>query len=104
EGVRLDDVRSGGEVIGVHLLDQLRPGEHQVLVASVVLGAAEIRCPERLRLDERAHCAVENEDPAVELGDQCGDSLAGRARDLWRLAHTFSPLSMKTRNGEPPRS
>src|SRR5439155_601040 len=42
EGVGLDDVRSRGEVALVHLADHVGAGEDQVLVAALVLGAAEV--------------------------------------------------------------
>jgi hypothetical protein len=77
EGVGLDDIGAGGEVVGVDLGDEVGAGEReQVVVALEVVRvgaeavAAEVRLGERVRLDHRAHGAVEHDDaPAAERGE-----------------------------------
>ena len=65
EGGGLDRVDAGLEVLGVHLLDQLGPGEHEVLVAALERGTAEVVGAEVLVLHPRAEGAVEDERPVL---------------------------------------
>ena len=73
ERIRLDDVRTGIEIAAVDLRDQLRSCDRQQIVVTfeVALRIAEsfaaiFRLAQAVRLDDRAHCAVEDEDPLVE--------------------------------------
>ena len=59
------------------------PGEDQVLVAALELGPAEVGGLEVLGLEQRAHRAVEDEDP---LGQRRPE-----ARDALVAAHRFFP-------------
>jgi hypothetical protein len=59
EGVGLDAVGPGGEVGGVDLADDVRPGAHEQLVAAVV--ALEVVGREVGVLDHRAHRPVAHE-------------------------------------------
>ncbi len=66
ERVGLDHVRARGEIIRVHSPHQVRPRDHQVLVAPLELRAAEILGREVLSLDPGPRRAVEHEDPLGE--------------------------------------
>ena len=72
EGVRLDDVGAGVQKAVVNLRDDLRAGQHQMFVAAVVLGAAEVLGAEILGLDGRPHRAVEQQHALGHQGDQVG--------------------------------
>jgi hypothetical protein len=88
----------------VDALDDVRPGEHQVLVAALVLGASEVRGLEVLVLDERAHGAVEHQDALAHRGTQGLNAAAiltrGRRQGGRQVAHAgLTPVRRKTRKG-----
>ena len=73
EGVGLDDVGAGGQVLAVDLADHVGPRQdQQVVVALQILRvilealAAEVRLRQLVALDHRAHRAVEDEDARGE--------------------------------------
>ena len=79
EGVGLEDVGAGSEETLVHALDDVGPRQHEVLVAALQVGAAEVVGAEVEVLDRRAHGAVEDEDPLAEEAFQnCYATLTGR--------------------------
>src|SRR5262249_46046702 len=94
EGVGLGHVGAGIEIRAVDVADDPRPGQDQVLVAALQLRPAEVRCLEILPLDERAHRAVEDEDPRGQRLAKLLDPLLGGG------AHRFSPEMRNTRKGE----
>jgi hypothetical protein len=63
ERVRGHAVRAGLEIRGVDAADDIGTGEVEVLVAAVVLLAAEVRRAQIGGLDHGAHRPVEDEDP-----------------------------------------
>ena len=76
EGVRLDRVGAGLDVLAVDRRDELRPGQDQFVEAGALRDAA--------RVEERAHRAVEQQRPAPQpdpeplaLGQRAG-AAAGR--------------------------
>ena len=77
EGGGLDRVDADLEVLGVHLRDEVGPGEHEVLVAALEGGAAEVVGAEVLVLDPGAEGAVEHEHALVERVEEVGH---GRVR------------------------
>mmetsp|Transcript_36612 Transcript_36612/g.84976 ORF Transcript_36612/g.84976 Transcript_36612/m.84976 type:complete len:483 (-) Transcript_36612:1085-2533(-) len=91
EGVGLDQVSAGGEVLLVDLADDIGPREQQQLVVALqVLGvvlealAAVVGLGQLVALDHRAHRAVEHGDALLEQGRQAlgagvGDGLHGGA-------------------------
>ncbi len=131
EGVGLEDVRAGGEVLPVDLPDHVRLGEvQQVAVALDVARpvgepvAAELLLPGREALDERAHGAVDDQDALAQgaaerlrgirswrLRHQCSSragcrSSLGRASERWTLiSHAEPSKSWHSRRGSRnPRS
>ncbi len=73
EGVGLDDVGAGLEVLGVDLANHLRTRQREEVVVAPQFArgveealAAEIRLREPVALDGRAHRAVQYEDAALE--------------------------------------
>ena len=66
EGGGLDRVDARLEVLVVHLVDEIGPGEHEVLVAALERGAAEVVGTEVLVLDPGAEGAVEDEHALAE--------------------------------------
>ena len=74
EGVRLDDVRAGGDVFRVNLANDLRLGEHEEVVVSLEILAGPIGeavatvvgLLQLVLLDHRAHRAVEEDDALRE--------------------------------------
>ena len=66
ESVGLDDVGAGVEVSTVDGLNHIGPGENQVFVASLVFDAAEVVGAEIVRLDSRAHGAVDYQDALAQ--------------------------------------
>jgi len=84
EGVGLDDVAAGSEVLVVDLPDDVGAGEDQELVVALhvvpVLAkalAAVVRFAELATLDHRAHCAVEDEDATGQQRFQAGLRISG---------------------------
>jgi len=72
ERVRLDDVRSGREVGGMDVLDDIRSRANEDLVAAFL--AVEIVQRELGALDHGPHSSVEDEDPVLQ-GPQDGEPL-----------------------------
>ncbi len=70
EGVRLDDVRAGGDILRVNLANDLRLGKHEQIIVSLEILAGPIReavAPvvgllQFVLLDHRAHRSVQNDD------------------------------------------
>jgi hypothetical protein len=94
EGIGLDQVGAGGQVLSVDLQDHLRPGQHQQVVVAlqILVPAGEARTAvigllQLVALDHRAHGPVDDEDAfaqqrveAVEGGVQIHDAAqAGQA-------------------------
>jgi len=84
EGVGLDEVGAGGEVLLVDLAEHVGPREHQHLVVAlqvlvVVLEAlaAVVGLGELVALDHRAHRAVEDGDAVLQQGGQALGSCVG---------------------------
>src|SRR6059036_1787064 len=92
EGVGLDDVRAGGEVALVHLADHVGAGEDQVLVAALVLGAAEVPGGEIATLDVRPGRAVEDDDA---LGEEGAQTVAAGGGAHWSRMITSALRSAK---------
>jgi hypothetical protein len=87
EGVRLDDVRAGGDVLAVDLPDDFRLRDaKQVVVALHVAGpvckllAAIVGLLQFIALHHRAHRSVENEDA---VGKQGADFAGDRVGHQW---------------------
>ena len=70
----LDRVDADVEVLGVHLADEVGAGEHEVLVAALERGAAEVVGAEVLRLDPGAERAVEHEHALAQSVEEVGHS------------------------------
>ena len=77
EGVRLDDVGAGGQILAVNGADDVRPRQDEdVAVPAQVLGvvlealAAEVGLGQLVALDHRAHRAVEEEHALLERAAQ----------------------------------
>ncbi len=103
ECVRLDDVGTGRKVLPVNVLDDVRPGEGQKVVAAFevlrMLGKerpTEIGLLERMALDHGPHGAVENQDPRAQ-------KLLKLRADGWRCQNGHSrivfPPGAKYRTG-----
>src|SRR5439155_1743205 len=75
EGVRRDQVGAGLQVGGVDPADDVRARQVQVLVAALVVRAAEVGGREARRLEHRAHRPVEDEDAAGERVAKCRHSV-----------------------------
>ena len=74
----LDDVGAGRRGSRAWIVaDDVGPREDQVLVAALELGAAEVLGGEVLRLEPRAHRAVEDEDALAR------SSSSASARSCW---------------------
>ena len=81
ECVRFDDVRAGLAIVPVDLAHNVRPGEHEVLVAAIQGGAAKVLGSEPRVLKPSAHRPVKHEDAlcqafveqayAIEAGLHC---------------------------------
>jgi len=99
EGRGLDRVDTRLEVLAVHPGDQVGPGEHEVLVAPLELGTAEVVRAEVLRLHPGAERAVEQEharfEGAEEVCHQTGEITAHSRR---------SPLDSSDEDHEPPEN
>ena len=54
----------------MHLGDEIGPGEHEVLVATLELGPAEVVGREVAALDPRAERAVEDEHPLTKCFEE----------------------------------
>ncbi len=87
EGVGLDDIGAGVQIITVQLFDHLRLGDAQQVVIALqvgrpirVLAAAVLRFGELQALDHRAHTAVENDDAFPEEGGELFAAVRGHAR------------------------
>src|SRR5690606_22687857 len=86
EGVRLDDVGTGEEILEMDVADGVRLGEDKkvVVAANVPMPVLEpltamARLVELQRLDHRAHGAVEDQDALAGGGAQrCADVVAAR--------------------------
>ena len=99
EGVGGDEVRAGFEELAVNVFDDLGPGQHQQVVATLEIVrpvleplAAERGFIQPVLLDHRAHGAVENDDA---LGEQLAqgvrrDLLIGHRLFIGRLARCRS--------------
>ena len=72
EGRGLDRVDARFEELPVHLGDQIGPGEHEVLVATFELGAAEVVLGQILALDPGSEGTVEDEDTGFESSQKIG--------------------------------
>ncbi len=66
ERVGLDDVRARLVVLAMDVEDHVGPGEHEVFVAALERGAAEVVGRKVALLDHRAHRAIEHEDAFVQ--------------------------------------
>ena len=81
EGVRLDDVGAGVQKAVVNLRDDLRAGQDQMFVATVVLGAAEVFGAQISGLDGRPHRTVEQQhalgQPRAQVGRRGGKRRQG---------------------------
>ena len=75
EGVGLDDVGAGVEIVAMDLLDHIRPRQHEMLVAALEAGPAEVIGREVARLDGRSHGAIEDEDAFLQRGAQRFDAV-----------------------------
>ena len=86
ERVGLDDVRAGFEILALNGLHnvRLRDVQHVEVPAQVARMVRELRAAKRrflqlLRLDHRAHGAVQNDDPLlqeiVQRGNSCFSSI-----------------------------
>ena len=84
EGGGLDRVDAGLEVLVVHLADEVGPGEHEVLVAALERGAAEVVGAEVLALDPGAERAVEDQDALAQGGEELGHCAPGYRRAFAR--------------------
>src|SRR4030095_3184069 len=94
-----DDVRARGEIGRVDLADDVGPGDHEVLVAPLEVGPAEILGGEVPLLDHRPHRAVDHEDA---LGEEADEVLrAGAEREGGIVHFSFFPLATMTWNGSP---
>ncbi len=111
EGIGLDDVRAGFQVLpldGLHDA-RLRDVQHVEVSAQVArmihkLRAAKRRFLQLLRLDHRAHGAVQNDDPLLQeifqRGDSCFSSIQ-RESPMCKVAlelagrRKYGPLSSK---------
>ena len=66
EGVGLDDVGAGGQVFAVNVRSMTSgPGYVEVLVAALILGAAEVVRPQPAGLDLRTHGPVGDQNTLV---------------------------------------
>ncbi len=103
EGVRLDDVGPGREVLPVNVFDDVGAREAQQVVAAFEvlrmvgkLAAAEIGLLERMGLDHGPHGPVENQDPRAQ-------QLFKLRADGWRCQNGHSrivfPPGAKYRTG-----
>src|SRR6185295_13856951 len=99
ERIRLDDVGPGVEVRAVDGEHDVRPGQVQQLVVTAYVGRvvsealpAEVGLFERVALDERAHRAVEDQDPLAKRLVQPGQAAraveGGDGRAVGRGGHT----------------
>ena len=80
EGIRLDHVRAGGQVVAVHPEDDVRPGQDEVLVAALELSAPEVLRRQLLPLEPCSGGPIEDEDPLrEELVERLGALLLVRA-------------------------
>ena len=87
EGVGLDQVRAGSQVLLVDFLDDVRPGEREQLVVALhIVGmvtetlAAVVVLTQSVLLDHRAHGAVEDQDALGHQFTQAGfDGPHGRS-------------------------
>ena len=86
EGVGLDDVGAGGEVLAVDRRDDVRLGDRQQVVVALEVArpvrealAAVARLRGPVALDRRAHGAVDHQDP---LAEQRGELLGGVRADV----------------------
>ena len=70
EGGGLHCVDAGGEVLAVHLADEIGAGEDEVLVAALEVGTAEIVGAEITALDPGAEGAVEDQDALGQGGEE----------------------------------
>ena len=77
EGGGLDRVDADVEVLAVHLADEVGPREHEVLVAALERGAAEVVGAEVLALHPGAEGAVEDEDALAQGFEEVGHSPQG---------------------------
>ena len=75
EGVGLDDVGPGIQMSLVYVTDNVGPGENQVLIAALVVQAAEVVGTQVAGLYRRAHRAVQHQDALSQRGFQVVDSL-----------------------------
>ena len=66
EGIGADDVGAGLQVGAVDVAQHVGAGEVQMLVAALVVGAAEIGGRQRLGLQEGSHGAVQYQDALVQ--------------------------------------
>src|SRR5690606_18821770 len=66
EGVRLHRIAADGEEARMDLLDEIRPGDHQVVVAPLQLRATEVLGGQVVALDRGAHGAIEDDDALAE--------------------------------------
>ncbi len=88
EGVRLDHVGAGGEVLRVHPPDDVRTRQNQVLVAALEIRPAEVLGREVLRLHPGAGRPVEHEDLlGQELLESLGALPLGRAGQSGNVRH-----------------
>ena len=76
EGVGLDDVGAGGQVFAVNVLDDVRTGHVEVLVAALVLVSAEVVRPQPARLNLRTHGPVGDQNTPVKQRFQIVDAFS----------------------------